>query len=511
MTPPSYFLYARKSSRQRERQALSIPGQLRALRQHAKERKLSVAAEIIERRSAHTPGRPLFNDMMRRIEAGEANGILAWHPNRLARNGLDGGTIVTFLDSGKLVDLKFATFWFENTPQGKANLGHEFVQTKQSSDTLSVDTQRGLHEKAAKGHFPGSARRGYLNDKATKTIALDPHLAPLIKNAFEIYSRGDKALEDMQEFFAGHGVLTKKHSNRRPGRGGNRLHVDLIRRMLSDPFYYGDFDYAGERYEGKHKPIVTKRLWDKVQAVLQKRSSPKKDERQPKAFTRLLHCGECRMAVTAEVQKGHTYYRCTRKSRAVKCTQKFLREEQLDEQLSRLLRTYVIEKKMAAEILTMAQREYEELARNADAVVETKEQELSKLSAKLEKLTTFYIEGDIDRDSFLRKKEDLLSQKRGLREAILTLEHDASKAWLEPLAEWLKTAQLLAKIATTGSPMEKRRAVAEIFGSNLFLESQKARGYAVKPWSLLAPSNGFLPKVRLYREARTHFEQKQCP
>lgn len=195
-----YFLYARKSTKDREKQVLSIPSQLDALRKLVKQQNLIVVAEITEKETAHVPGRPEFDKMMRRIDAGEANGVIAWHPDRLARNSLDGGEIIYFLDAGKLIDLKFATFWFENNPQGKSNLGHAFVETKRSSDKLACDTRRGLQDKAKMGIYPSIAPRGYLNDKATKTIVVDPHLAPIVKEAFEVFSEGNKTLDNMQDF-----------------------------------------------------------------------------------------------------------------------------------------------------------------------------------------------------------------------------------------------------------------------------------------------------------------------
>src|ERR1019366_1110562 len=98
----TYFMYVRKSSKGREKQILSIPSQIEVLKQLAKQQGLLVIECIKEKESAHVPGRPEFNRMMHRIEAGEANGILAWHPDRLARNSKDGGEIVYFLDTGKL-------------------------------------------------------------------------------------------------------------------------------------------------------------------------------------------------------------------------------------------------------------------------------------------------------------------------------------------------------------------------------------------------------------------------
>jgi DNA invertase Pin-like site-specific DNA recombinase len=191
-------------------------------------------------------GRPVFNEMIRRIEAAEAQGIIAWHPDRLSRKSKDGGEIIYFLDIGLLTNLKFSTFWFENTPQGKANLGHELVQTKQYSDKLACDTKRGLEDKARMGHFPGRAPVGYLNDKGTKTIVIDPRVAPIIKRAFELYAAGGSTLDAMQAFFTDNGIFSKKCGKR--FKGGLKVHHDLIRRILRNPFYYGHFEYDGEVY-----------------------------------------------------------------------------------------------------------------------------------------------------------------------------------------------------------------------------------------------------------------------
>src|SRR5712692_3969610 len=108
--PIKYFLYARKSTKDRDKQALSIPSQIEVLEKMAKQQNIAIADRITERETAHAPGRPEFNRMMRRIENGEATGILAWHPDRLARNSRDGGEIIYFLDAGKILDLKFASF-----------------------------------------------------------------------------------------------------------------------------------------------------------------------------------------------------------------------------------------------------------------------------------------------------------------------------------------------------------------------------------------------------------------
>ena len=101
-----YFLYARKSTDVEDKQVLSIEAQITELRAFAKQEGLHIAEEFIEKQSAKIIGRPIFNKMILRIEHGDANGILAWHPDRLARNSVDGGQIVYFLDIGNLASLK---------------------------------------------------------------------------------------------------------------------------------------------------------------------------------------------------------------------------------------------------------------------------------------------------------------------------------------------------------------------------------------------------------------------
>ena len=104
-----FFLYARKSTDVEDKQVLSIEDQITELRAFAKQENLEIVEELIEKQSAKIPGSPIFNEMMKRIEKGEANGILAWHPDRLARNSVDGGKIIYLLDCGHLQALKFPT------------------------------------------------------------------------------------------------------------------------------------------------------------------------------------------------------------------------------------------------------------------------------------------------------------------------------------------------------------------------------------------------------------------
>ena len=185
-----FFLYARKSTDETDRQVLSIEAQLTEVREYAEKEDLTIVKEFVEKQSAKKPGRSVFNQMLSAIEAGEANGILAWHPDRLARNAVDAGKIIHLLDAGKLETLKFPTFWFGKTPQGLFMLNIAFGQSKYYIDNLSENIKRGIRQKLRKGVYPGYAPLGYLNELRNHTIIKDPENWRKVKKIFEAYATG---------------------------------------------------------------------------------------------------------------------------------------------------------------------------------------------------------------------------------------------------------------------------------------------------------------------------------
>ena len=504
-----FFLYARKSTDVEDKQLRSIPDQILELREFANREGLVITEELIEKQSAKIPGRPVFNSMIERIEKGDASGILAWHPDRLARNSIDGGRIIYLVDRGKIKALKFPQFWFDPTPQGKFMLTIAFGQSKYFVDSLSENTKRGLRQKVKRGEMPGLAPIGYLNILTAdrrKLIIVDKKRAPIIKKAFEMFATGNSTLKDICNFLAKNGITTS----------GGKVVKDKISWILSNIFYYGHFKFLGEIHEGIHEPIITKKLFDKVQGVLDKRSVPWTKERVYKPFLGLFRCGECGFMVTGEIKQKlikstnlyatYLYYRCTKKSKSVRCDQPFIRQEELDRQLADHMLTVSLRQDWADNMLDKLSLEEKDVAQSCHAFVGEKQAEIRTINGKLQRLLDSYLEQDVERDAYLIKKSDLLALKKKLEEQILSFQQ-TKNAWLEPMKNWIMEATNVANIARGEDLTEKKVLALKIFGSNLTLIDKKVCSEALNPWAALCAAPPTRNWEHIYDIARTYFRE----
>ncbi len=489
ITTQRFFLYARKSTDVEDKQVRSIEDQIAELRAFAEKENLEIVDVLIEKQSAKIPGRPIFNEMIKRIEKGEAQGILAWHPDRLARNSVDGGKIIYLIDCGRIAALKFPQFWFEPTPQGKFMLNIAFGQSKYYVDSLSENTKRGLRQKVRRGEYPSLAPVGYINDSRTKTVVVDKKRAPIIRQAFELYAEGNHRLENISDFLAQNKIVSKS---------GKKIHITRTTFILSNPFYCGLFRYAGEIHEGKYEPIIAKKLFDKVQEVLKQRGRPRhKSKIEPQVFCGLLRCGACGMMITGEYrvkkQKNgnehyYTYYHCTKKRKDFKCPEPCIRQEKLDEQISSLLQKVSLRPDWAEKLQTRLEKDKKESAQSVSAFVQEAREKIKIITTKLQRLLDGYLEQDIDREIYRIEKAKFLSEKKSLEEQNTKLEQKQND-WLEPMGKWIKVASNLEKIARDKNLFDKKVVAKEIFGSNLRLAAREARANPQNQWAALCAAH----------------------
>ena len=448
-----FFLYARKSTDEPERQILSIEAQLFELREYARKEGLNIVREFVESKTAKEPGREIFNEMISRIEENEAEGILAWHPDRLARNSIDGGRIIYLVDTGKITTLKFPTFWFDPTPQGKFMLSIAFGQSKYYVDNLSENIKRGIRQKLRNGIWPAWAPLGYINDKNARCIAIDKEKAKYIKRAFEMYATGEYPLAQIRKIINSLGLVGKK---------GKALSVSNYQYMLKNPIYYGVIEYNGEMYDGKHEPIITKKLFDSVQEVMMRKSKPKTPKLKPYIYRGLFRCGECGCFITTETQKGHNYLRCTKRKNP--CQQKYVREEIITSQIKEEIKKVSLSSAWANASIEFFENEKMKTAQAESSFAQKLRDELVEIETKLDRLLDLHLEGSLSQTEYATKKQKLILAKKDLEEKISSFGRKSNNRF-ELAINFIKEANQAEKCVQQENP-ERIRDFLKKIGSN---------------------------------------------
>lgn len=473
---PCYFIYCRKSSEAEDRQVLSIQSQIEELKKLAARLNLKVIDVLQESRSAKAPGRPVFDEMIKRISRGEADGIICWKLDRLARNPIDGGQIIWMLQRSVIKHLQ--TYGRSYRPEDNVlMMSVEFGMANQFILDLSQNTKRGLRAKAERGWYPAPAPLGYLNSpykkRGEKEIIKDPERFDLIRKMFDLMLTGNYTPPKILE------IANRKWGFRM--KNGKPMHRSTIYRVFTEPFYCGRFEYprgSGNWYRGKHEPVITEDEYDKIQVLLGRKGRPR-----PKAhmfaFRGMIRCGECGAAITAEEktkkQKNgnlhhYIYYHCT-KRKDPNCSQKSIEEKELERQITKVLKKIEIPPEFYQWAMKQLKKESKREVKDRNKILENQRRAYKSCVKKIDRLIEMRMNGEITEEEFRKKKKELLEEKVKLQELLNDTDNRVSK-WVERAEAVFKFAQNAKKEFETGTMNQKKQILSSL-GSNLLLKDGK--------------------------------------
>lgn len=180
-------------------------------------------------------------------------------------------------------------------------------------------------------------------------------------------------------------------------------------------------EYRGEIFEGQHEPLISKKLFDKCQEVMSKRGKVQEVRKHNFAFLGLMKCASCGASITAEIQKGHNYYRCTKKKGL--CREKhYLREEQLTEQLKTFLQKVSLSSQDTEKVLAALDGEQEQAKLQTQSKAEGLKEQLKQVETKLSKLLDVFLADALSAEEYAAKKQEFITQKVSLQEKITNFE-----------------------------------------------------------------------------------------
>ena len=493
-----YFLYARKSSDSEDRQVQSIESQVTKLRELARDQGLQIVKTYTEAKSAKKPGnRPVFEEVMSRIENGEADGLLCWQINRLSRNPIDSGRVSWLLQQNVLKSIQ--TYDRQYLPGDNVIIfSVEAVSSNQYILDLSKNVKRGLETKLNHGWLPNLPPAGYLNDRVENTIVKDPLRFPLVAKMWQMMLTGvytpPQILKVANEEW---GYLTRKSKR----LGGNPLSRSGIYKIFNNVFYTGLIMSKDRQFEGKHEPMITLEEFDRVQVLMGKKGKPR-PKKHAFAFTGFIRCAECGCLYTAETKtkfikktgkvEEYTYYHCTRKKTTINCSQrKVVPLNKLEDQVKRELDSIALIPDFRAWALEILNENNDREIQDRTTIHENQCKTLLATQAELDNLTKMRYRDLIDDDMFLKQRNELQTKITDLKGKLRHTEERAEK-WLE-LTERTFDFATHAHEAFLNGGLELKKNILMAFGINPQI---KAGMLTIEPMKWFIPIKNEAPALQ---------------
>ena len=441
--------------------------------------------------------------MLRRVERGEAKGVLCWQINRLSRNPIDSGRISWMLQQGILQAIQ--TIDRQYLPDDNVLLFNvESGMANQFIIDLRKNTKRGMEGKASRGWMPSHAPIGYLNNKLEHTIYPDPDRFHLVRKMWDMMLTGNISPPKIAAIANEQWGFTTVKSKR---SGGGPLALSVLYKTFTSIFYTGQFQWGGKIYKGNHQPMITLEEYDKVQEFLGRKNKPQGSTHEF-AFTGLIYCAVCGSMYTATekfktIKNGeprvYSYYHCTRRKRGARaiCDQrKPIKLEDLEGQIDSELSLYTILPQFKDWALEVLNRNNDHEIEERTKIYEAQHKALVETQKELDNLTRMRYRDLIDDEAFVKERDDLKQKIERMQARLRETENRAQK-WLELTEKTFNFACYARKAFITGDLRRKRELFAAL-GWKFSIRDQKV---------LIEANEWFVPIRNAYPELEAKFRR----
>lgn len=415
------------------------------------------------------------------------------------------------MDEGWLKEIRTPFKTYHNTPEDKFFLQLEFGMAKKDSDDKSVNVKRGLSAKVRLGWRPGTAPLGYLNDKSKergdRDIMVDPERFPLVRQIFDLFITRKYSVSQICDIANNDWGLRTRQTKR---MGGKRLSISHVYRILTDPFYYGYFNWGGELVKGSHQAMISVSEYDRIQELLGRKGKPR-PKRHVFAFSGMIRCSECSSMITAEEKRQvicsqckykfsylnrsdcprcgikiddlkapvflhYIYYRCSKKKNR-SCGQKYIKVEELEEQIDQVLAKVQVSTEFKDWVLKRLRSYYHSSRTVQENIAESLSKSYSDVQTRLTnllnlKLSPLNANGSLMSDEEYVQQKDLLMKEKHRIEEKLRDQGQSFEDWMS-LCERAFNFAVSARCWFSEGDWEAKRLILSSLGSNLILLNKK--------------------------------------
>jgi site-specific DNA recombinase len=461
-------IYTRVSSREQQQEGFSLDAQAKLLREYAHRNGFQIVKAFEDVETAKASGRVQFSEMMTWFRRNRSCGVLLVEKtDRLYRNLRDA---VTLQDLDIETHLIKESQVISKDSKSQAKLIHDIhlVMAKNYSENLKEEVKKGMHEKLSQGGFPGLAPFGYRNNKAERTIEIDPVDSNTVLRLFEMYRTGAHTLSTVTN-------AIRIETCRTISRGN-------VHRILKNRFYIGSIEWMGKTFAGTHPLFVNRQTFEEVQAVLEGHNRPKYSKRDI-AFRGLMTCAYDDCMVTGEVQKAkYVYYRCT--GYRGKCGLPRFREEDLANRLGEPLKGLQVPPEIVSQIVTKLREDQTQAAGKVSTERSRLEARLNGIRNRMDAANTDKLDGTISAEFWERKMRDWQMEEQQVQMAIQGLSSAETGYRAIDAQRTFELANKAYSQYVSQNPVEKAKLLRMLF-SNCSVDAVSVTPTYRKPFDMI--------------------------
>lgn len=451
------FAYIRVSTIKQGETGSSLQEQRDAITAYAQRHGFYIAQWFEEMETAAKRGRREFTKMLALLHRDTVRGVIIHKIDRSARNLQDWADLGELMDKG--IEVHFAHESLDlRSRGGRLSADIQAVVAADYVRNLRQEVRKGISGRLKQGLYPLPAPIGYRDMGKGAVKKVDPVTAPLVRKAFELYATESYNLEQLRDQLHRLGLRNKR---------GGIVTTTGLSVMLNNPFYIGliRIKRTGQVFPGIHELLISKALFDRVQAILRGKTHTK-IQRHAFLFRRMMRCRHCGYAIIGERQKGHVYYRCHTKS----CPRDAIREERIDEEMRARLWAIRLRDDELLGLQEMIDELRADMGLRHEDLAQSVRLQLQNIESRLSRLMDAFLDGTIEGTLFEQKKRALLLEKIDTEErlAATTANKESVPKHLEEFLELTKTLPLSYEMGI----FEEKREILKTVTSNLYVDGK---------------------------------------
>ena len=407
-------IYVRVSTDDQRDNGYSIDSQLRMIKEYCKKNDYNIVDVYND--AGHS-GKDLMRPEMQRlladIKSKKIDKLIAIKVDRLTRNNYDGFWLLNYCEEHDVKIELILEPYDVSTANGEMIFGMNLVFGQRERKEIGARTKRAMEEMALEKIHPSKAPYGYIRNKETGHLEVEPIEAQVVKDIFELCKQGNSTRSIAT-------IMKDNNAYLKQGKWAS----DRIYKILTNAIYIGIFEYGKYkrkpqdilRVENYCEPIIDEITWNVTRNVLVKNRHSNYGE-YIHLFSGLVKCPICRNIMSSSESfkypngKLKVYYHLRCKNHNCKGFGLHYNTEKIENKLKQILEELTIF------ILSM---DNEIITCNSTKSNDVKEIEkaIEKLKLQEKRLVDLYLSSNLDvetinyKNDIIKKEIDKLNKKK---------------------------------------------------------------------------------------------------